>query len=67
MMTPAQQGRELARIESKVSLPVKKTTKAPPPPPTVTGAQPARQKTPQEESTLEYMERRQKELNGRGR
>lgn len=67
MMTPAQQGRELARIEAKVSLPVKKTSKAPPPPPTVTGAQPARQKTPQEESALEYMERRQKELNGRGR
>lgn len=67
MMTPAQQGRELARIEAKVSLPVKRTSKAPPPPPTVTGAQPARQKTPQEESALEYMERRQKELNGRGR
>jgi hypothetical protein len=66
-MTPAQQGRELARIEAKVSLPVKKTSKAPPPPPSVTGAQPARQKTPQEESALEYMTRRQKELNGGGR
>lgn len=67
MMTPAQQGRELARIEAKVSLPIKKTSKAPPPPPSITGAQPARQKTAQEESTLEYMERRQKEVYGRGR
>lgn len=52
-MTPAQQGRELARIESKVSLPVKKTTKAPPPPPTVTGAAPASPKTPATMSTDE--------------
>lgn len=66
-MTPAQQGRALARIESRVSLPTRKTSSAPPPPPTITGAQPARQKTPQEESAAEYMARRQAEWAKGGR
>ena len=37
-MTPAQQGRALARIESQLSLPTRRTSSAPPPPPSVTGA-----------------------------
>lgn len=64
-MTPAQQGRALARIEQRVSLPARRTSTAPPPPPSVTGAQAARVKTPAEESALEYLTRRQKELAAR--
>lgn len=60
-MTPAQQGRALARIENRVSLPTRKTTAAPPPVPTVTGAQAARVKTPREETAAEYIARRQRE------
>lgn len=37
-MTPAQQGRALARIEAQLSLPTRRTSSAPPPPPSVTGA-----------------------------
>lgn len=60
-MTPAQQGRALARIESQLSIPNRRTSAAPPPPPSVNGSGLARQKTPAEESELEYMARRQKE------
>lgn len=60
-MTPAQQGRALARIENRVSLPTRRTSAAPPPPPTVTGVQAARQKTPAEESAQEYIARRKAE------
>jgi hypothetical protein len=60
-MTPAQQGRALARIEAKFNLPTRKISTAPPPPPSVTGAQPARERSPQEMSASEYMEWRQKQ------
>ena len=61
MYSPAKQGRELARIEAKFNLPTRKTSNAPPPPPSVTGAQPARERSPQEMSAAEYMEWRQKQ------
>ena len=61
-MTPAQQGRALARIENRVSLPTRRTSAAPPPPPSVTGIQAARPKSPAEESAMEYLTRRQAEL-----
>lgn len=60
-MTPAQQGRALARIEAKFNLPTKRTSSAPPPPPMVTGSQPARERTPQEMSAAEYIAWRQKQ------
>ena len=60
-MTPAQQGRALARIEQRVSLPARRTSSAPPPPPMVTGAGASRQKTPTEESAAEYVARRKAE------
>jgi hypothetical protein len=60
-LSPAQQGRALARIESQLSIPNRRTSAAPPPPPSVTGSAVARQKTPQEESASEYLARRQKE------
>ncbi len=65
-MTPAQQGRALARIESRVSLPVRRTTAAPPPVPTVTGAQATRAKTPTEMSAAEYIAHRKAEWSKRG-
>jgi hypothetical protein len=61
MYSPAKQGRELARIEAKFNLPTRRTSTAPPPPPSVTGAQPARERSPQEMSASEYMEWRQKQ------
>lgn len=60
-LSPAQQGRALARIEQRVSLPARRTSSAPPPPPMVTGAQATRQKTPAEESASEYVARRKAE------
>lgn len=66
-MTPAQQGRALARIEQRVSLPARRTTAAPPPPPLVTGAQAARARSPQEMSASEYVAMRKAEWNKTGR
>lgn len=60
-LSPAQQGRALARIEQRVSLPARRTSSAPPPTPMVTGAQATRQKTPAEESASEYVARRKAE------
>lgn len=37
-LSPAQQGRALARIEAKLSLPTRRTSTAPPPTPSVTGS-----------------------------
>lgn len=54
-MTPAQQGRALALIEQRVSLPARRTSATPPPPPTVTGAGAPREKSPQEMSADEYI------------
>lgn len=66
-MSPAQQGRALARIEQRVSLPTRRTTAAPPPPPTVTGAQAARAKSPSEMSAAEYIAMRKAEWAKGGR
>ncbi len=66
-MSPAQQGRALARIEQRVSLPTRRTTAAPPPPPTVTGAQAARAKSPTEMSAAEYIAMRKAEWAKGGR
>jgi hypothetical protein len=60
-MTPAQQGRALARIEAKVNLPTRRTSSAPPPPPTVTGAQAARERSPAEMSAAEYVAHRKQQ------
>lgn len=63
-MTPAQQGRALARIEAKFNLPTKRTSTAPPPPPMVTGAQPPRERSPSEMSAAEYVAMRKAQWNG---
>lgn len=60
-MSPAQQGRALARIEQRVTVPARKTTAAPPPPPSVTGPGSPRERSPSEMSAEEYMTWRQKQ------
>lgn len=47
-MTPAQQGRALARIEHRVSLPARRTSNAPTPPPTLTGSGAPKARAPSE-------------------
>jgi len=54
-MTPAQQGRALALIEQRVSLPARRTSATPPPPPIVTGSGAPREKAPEEMSAQEYL------------
>lgn len=66
-MTPAQQGRALARIEQRVSLPTRRTSTAPPPPPIVTGAQAALARTPAEMSAAEYVAHRKQQWAKGGR
>lgn len=66
-MSPAQQGRALARIEAKVNLPTRRTSSAPPPPPTVTGAQAARERSPSEMSAAEYIAMRKAQWAKGGR
>lgn len=66
-MSPAQQGRALAHIEQRVSIPTRRTTAAPQPPPTVTGAQAARAKSPSEMSAAEYIAMRKAEWKRDGR
>ena len=54
-MTPQQMGREIGRLEARVSTPAKKTTNAPPPTHTkVAGGQPASGKDPSKMSFDEY-------------
>lgn len=60
-MSPAQQGRALAQIEARVSIPTRRTSAAPPPPPMVTGAQAAMAKSPAEMSAAEYIAARKAE------
>lgn len=59
-MSPAMQGRAIAQIEHRVSLPKKSSSKAPPPPPSVkpTSNSPL-SKSPDKMTALEYMEWRQ--------
>lgn len=59
-MSPAMQGRAIAQIEHRVSLPTKKASKAPPPPPSVkpTSNSPL-SKSADQMSALEYLEWRQ--------
>lgn len=66
-MTPAQQGRALARIEAKVTIPSRKTSSAPPPPPMVTGAQATRDRSPGEMSAAEYVAMRKQQWAKGGR
>lgn len=66
-MTPAQQGRALAKIEQRLSLPARRVSTAPPPPPTVTAAQAARARSPSEMSAAEYVAMRKQEWAKGGR
>ena len=66
-MTPAQQGRALARIEAKFNLPTRRTSNAPPPPPMVTGAQAVRERSPAEMSASEYIAMRKAQWAKGGR
>lgn len=60
-MSPAQQGRALAQIEQRFSLPSKRTSSAPPPPPIVSGANATATKSPSEMSAAEYVAMRKQQ------
>lgn len=67
-MPPAQQGAEIARIESRFNLPQKKVSKAPPPPSKVTSSASPVTKDLREMSAQDYVKMRQAEWNkGRNR
>ena len=62
-MSPAMQGRAIAQIESRVSVPPKKQTAAPPPPAKLKPATAPRAKDPSEMTAAEYVEWRKAEWN----
>lgn len=66
-MSPAQQGRALARIEQRVSLPARRTSTAPPPPPTLSGSQAPVARSAGEMSAAEYVAHRKQQWAKGGR
>lgn len=62
-LSPAMQGRAIAQIESRVSLPPKKVSAAPPPPQTLKPASAPQAKSPEEMTAAEYVEWRKKQWN----
>ena len=63
-MSPANQGRAIAQIENRVSLPAKRVSQAPPPAPKLKPSAAPQSRDPSEMSAAEYVAWRKKQWNG---